>query len=197
MRKVILMITALFLVASVPALGQTKGTKGKDTFGKKVSKFWKKAKKELETAGHELGDAIGFDDQIQREDDLLKIDGTYYMPVYKTNLYKGQDANEYIENCRAQFSKRYPGAVIEAAVIPQTDWIVKTVEQDDEIKGYQQTLYCYVLGRDGDDGYINAKYIYTRYKKVGGNYNPVSGKWGYCERTDVLPNAIYAKLLNK
>ena len=197
MKRVLSMLTAAMLLAVAPLSAQNKKTGTKESFGKKVSKFWKKTKKEMEDAGHELGDAIGFEDRIAREDDLVKVDGTYYMPIYKVNQYKGADADEYCEASRKKFGARYPNADIQSVVIPQGDWISKTVKQNDKIKGYQQTLYCYVLARDGNDGYIYAKFVYARYKDVGGTYNPVSGMWGTWERTDVIPNATYTKLLNK
>ncbi len=197
MKKVLIIHIAILLLTVPSALAQNKKSTSKESFSNKVSKFWKKTKKEMEEAGHELGDAIGFDDRIEREDDLVKVNGVYYMPLYKVNLYNGADTSEYCNESKKKFEARYPNAQIQTVVIPQTNWITKTIKQNDKIKGYQSMLYCYVLARDGNEGYIYAKFIYAKYKDVGGTYRPISGKWGAWDRTDVIPNATYDKLLNK
>ncbi len=197
MRKVLIMFTATMMVVVMPISAQNKKTKPRESLTKKVNKLWNKTKKSVENAGHELGDAIGFEDRVTRESDLVKVDGKYYMPIYKVNLYNSADANEYCDICKKKFKTRYPAATIQSVVIPQASWTSKPVMKNDEVKGYDQTLYCYVLARDGSDGYIYAKFIFERTKDVGGTYSTVSNKWGAWVRTDVITNVTYTKLLEK
>ena len=63
--------------------------------------------------------------------------------------------------------------------------------------GYVQTLYCYVLAKDGDDGYVNARFVFQRQKEVGQQYEHVDGRWPLWERTDVIPMATYEQLKAK
>ncbi len=189
-------IVLVLLLGSVTNVSAQSQDKKKEPFDKKVSKFWKKTKKELEQAGHELGDAIGFNDRIDGKSDLLKVNGSYYMPLYSTDLYIGEDALTYRKTCTQQFRKKYPKVSIQSVAIPQKEWVLETVEKDGELVGYQRTLHCFIIARDGDEGYVNAKFTYRQYKNVGQEFQNVKGWWPKWERTDFMTNSVYEQLLN-
>lgn len=189
-------IVLVLLLGAVTNVSAQSQDKKKEPFEEKVSKFLKKTKKELEQAGHELGDAIGFDDRIGGKSDLLKVNGSYYMPLYSTDLYKGEDALMYRKTCTQQFRKKYPKVSIQSVAIPQKEWVLETVEKDGELVGYQRTLHCFIIARDGDEGYVNAKFTYRQYKNVGQEFQNVKGWWPKWERTDFMTNSVYEQLLN-
>lgn len=195
MKKIGYIVLVLLLGAVTTVSAQKQDTK-KEPFDKKVSKFWKKTKKELEQAGHELGDAIGFDDRIDGKSDLLKVNGSYYMPLYSKDLYKGEDALTFRKTSTQLFSKKYPKVNILSVAIPQKEWVLETVEKDGELVGYQRTLHCFIIARDGDEGYVNAKFTYRQYKNVGQEFQNVKGWWPKWERTDFMTNSVYEQLLN-
>lgn len=189
-------IVLVLLLGSVTNVSAQSQDKKKEPFDKKVSKFLKKTKKELEQAGHELGDAIGFNDRIDGKSDLLKVNGSYYMSLYSKDLYKGEDALTYRKTCTQLFRKKYPKVSIQSVAIPQKEWVLETVEKDGELVGYQRTLHCFIIARDGDEGYINAKFTYQQYKNVGQEFQNVKGWWPKWERTDFMTNSVYEQLLN-
>ena len=195
MKKIGYIVLVLLLESVTNVSAQSKNKK-KEPFDKKVSKFWKKTKKELEQAGHELGDAIGFNDRIDGKSDLLKVNGSYYMPLYSKDLYKGEDALTYRKTCTQLFIKKYPKVSIQSVAVPQKEWVLETVEKDGELVGYQRTLHCFIIARDGDEGYVNAKFTYQQYKNVGQEFQNVKGWWPKWERTDFMTNSVYEQLLN-
>lgn len=195
MKKIGYIVLVLLLGAITNVSAQSQDKK-KEPFDKKVSKFWKKTKKELEQAGHELGDAIGFNDRIDGKSDLLEVNGSYYMPLYSKDLYKGEDALTYRKTCTQLFRKKYPKVSIQSVAIPQKEWVLETVEKDGELVGYQRTLHCFIIARDGDEGYVNAKFTYQQYKNVGQEFQNVKGWWPKWERTDFMTNSVYEQLLN-
>ena len=186
MRRLLTLLAMTLLIGGM-ATAQTKSTKkSEDSFGNKVSKFFKKVKNEITYTADGL---------FSKEDkDLLLVDGNYYMPVYKTNLYAEADGNKLRELCRTSFAGKYPNAKIQSCTLPQNEWLSTPVKKDDNVVGYVQTMYCYVLAKDGEDGYINAKYVFVRTKDVGKSYQQDNSNWGRCLRTDVLTPAIYAEL---
>lgn len=190
-------IMAVALLATgMPAMAQTENTQQTETFGERFSRLAKKTVKEMEKAGHSLGDAIGFDDRVNPEEDgdSVKIGGTYYMPLYTVNLYKGTDARIYTDECRKRFAEKYPEAEIQKVVLPQKEWVSATLKRNSKVTAYTQTMYCYVLAKDGDDGYINARFSFTRTKTPGSTYKHASGGWPKWERTDVIPLADYQQM---
>ena len=50
------------------------------------------------------------------------------------------------------------------------------------------------LAKDGNDGYVNARFKFQRQKEVGRQYEHVANCWPLWERTDVIPMAAYEKL---
>lgn len=186
---------AFLLLGATSNMSAQQPNKKKKTFEEKVSKFVKQTKKELEQAGHELGDAIGFDDRLYSKSDLLRVNGSYYMPLYSKDLYKGEDALTYRKACTQQFRKKYPKVSIQSVTIPQKEWVLETVEKGGELVGYQRTLHCFIIARDGDEGYVNAKFTYRQYKNVGQEFQNVKGWWPKWERIDFMTNSVYEQLL--
>ncbi len=130
-------------------------------------------------------------------EDVVKIKGAYYMPLYGTNLYKGDDANRLRAACQKLFASRYPKAVMKSSALPQTAWLTEENVKGDKTVGYTQTMYCYIVAEDGTGGYINARFAYKRYKDEGGKYAPLSDYWPKWERTDFPTAAVYEKLKKK
>ena len=133
MKKIGYIMVFLLLGAATNVSAQSQDKK-KEPFEKKVSKFWKKTKKELEQAGHELGDAIGFDDRLSGKSDLLKVNGSFYMPLYSKDLYKGEDALTFRKTSTQLFRKKYPKVNIQSVSIPQKEWVLEAVEKDGELE---------------------------------------------------------------
>ena len=194
MKKIGYIMVFLLLGAATNVSAQSQDKK-KEPFEKKVSKFLKKTKKELEQAGHELGDAIGFDDRLSGKSDLLKVNGSFYMPLYSKDLYKGEDALTFRKTSTQLFRKKYPKVNIQSVAIPQKEWVLETVEKDGELVGYQRTLHCFIIARDGEEGYVNAKFTYRQYKNVGQEFQNVKDWWPKWERTDFMTNSVYEQLL--
>ena len=195
MKKIGYIMVFLLLGAATNVSAQSQDKK-KEPFEKKVSKFWKKTKKELEQAGHELGDAIGFDDRLSGKSDLLKVNGSFYMPLYSKDLYKGEDALTFRKTSTQLFRKKYPKVNIQSVSIPQKEWVLEAVEKDGELVGYQRTLHCFIIARDGGEGYVNAKFTFRQYKNVGQEFQNVKGWCPKWERTDFMTNSVYEQLLN-
>lgn len=192
-RLIISVLSALF-IAVIPIEAQsTKSSKDK-SLSSKVSSIWNKAKDDVSDATHKVKRGIGIkDDHV----DEIKIDGVYYMTIYTTNVYKRTDAQTLKAACEELFKARYPQAVVLTEAIPQEDWLTEPLKKNGEVVGYVESVYCYILAKDGGDGYINAKFMFQKYKDVGKTFARVESKWPNWERTDIIPNAVYAKLIEK
>lgn len=194
MKKTVMGFLAALLLIGMPVCAQN--TAKKEPIGKRLSKFWKKTKTTMVNAGHELGDAIGFDDRVDRDTDLKEIDGVKYMPIYSVDLFAKNhpdDDKTLVDLSTAAFKKQYPGATIVSAVVPQVEWLNTAVKEGGKITGYRKRAYCYVLAKDGSDGYINARFFFMSYRKAGGKYIG-SSSWPKWERTDIVPVSAYEKL---
>lgn len=168
-----------------------------ETLGGKISRLLHKGRKSIGKASENFGYKMDEDGHLSKQTDLIKVNGLYYMPLYTVNLYQGAETVQFRTMCRQLFQQKYPNTVIQTVVLPQTEWLRETVEKQETIVGYLQTMYCYIVARDGSDGYINAKFTFQKYKEVGGDYQPLQDKWPKWERTDILSNKIYDKLLSK
>lgn len=192
MRKFFIIMFACFIGHAVcMAQADSVKTKSSQSFGSAVSNFWKKTKQGIKDSG------VAIADEFSHRPGEYRINGTFYMPLYDVNLYKGEDGSVLADTCRVMFNKRYPQALIQSCVLPQTDWIGEEVKKGDEIVGYLYTMYCYVVARDGTDGYINARFLFQRYRDVGRSPAALEGKYPLWERTDVIPAKDYEKLLEK
>lgn len=192
MKKILIAFLGFALSASLPIAAQSNAS-GHKSLGQRISGLWHKTRKNVTNAGKELDSALG----ITETEDVVKVDGVYYMPLYSVNLYDGADGQPLREACKKLFTKRYPQAVIKTVALPQTGWFSSAMEKKGQIVGYMQTMLCYVIARDGSDGYINARFSFKRYKDVGEAYAPLNGSWPKWERTDVLTNKVYSKLIGK
>ena len=186
-----------FGMTALPVNEQTNNKAKKETLVKKVSTFWKKTKKQVTTAGKNIGDAIGVDDLAKKNiEDLKDIDGVKYMPIYTTDIFANNnlsDDEELIKISKDEFVGKYPDAKIVHCVIPQKEWILTAVKEGSKITGYRRYAYSYLLAKDGTDGYINARFIFMEYRDAGENYVK-SGSWPKWDRTDIIPNNVYSKL---
>lgn len=185
-RTLILLAAAMLTVGTATAQTTDSENTESTSFGQKLSKFWKKVKNEV---SYTTSGIFGKEDN-----DLSLIDGNYYMQVYELNLYKDTTGVAMRDMCRARFEALYPVAKVVSCVIPQTYWLSKPVKEDGKTVGYVQTMYCYVLAKDGTDGFINSKYVFMRAKEVGQSYVNDYESWGRLLRTDVLSREIYDEL---
>lgn len=187
MKWMIMVVAGLLMAA--PTWSQSKTKKKISKIGDKVNKFFQNVKDEVTYTADGLFSG--------NNSDLIPVDGTYYMPIYKTNLYNGSGAKSLTALCRSAFLAKYPNASIVSCVLPQKEWNSTPVKNGDDVTGYIQTMYCFVLARDGEDGYINAKYEFVRSRKVGQSYVKDSARWPQMIRTDILTNEVYKKLLDR
>ena len=170
-------------------------TKEKATLGEKFSKAWKGAVESLTEAGHELGDAIGFDDRIYNDNDAVEIGGTKYMPLYLSDVFADKSEGESLkELCRKAFAKDYPAAEIVNVSIPQPAWIENTVKRGGKIARYENRLYCHVLGKDGDSGYINVRYMFETRREPGKAVTHAADRWPKKLYADVMTASVYKQL---
>ena len=193
-KTVICALLAMFFSAS-PTWAQSNNGHQDESLADKVSTIVKKAKSSMQRAGKRVEKAIGINDK-NRDGDEVKIDGTYYMPIYSLNIYNGKDADKFKNTCEKAFTKKYPRTNVLSVTIPQEGWVSKAVKDGGKVIGYLQYMYCYVLAQDGDDGYINARFSFQRYKDVGKEYGSVNGRWPQWDHTDVLTRSVYDELKN-
>lgn len=196
-KNLIYLMFLAFGMTALPVNAQTNNNAKKETLVKKVSTFWKKTKKQVTTAGKNIGDAIGVDDLAKKNnEDLKDIDGVKYMPIYTTDIFANNnlsDDEELIKISKDEFVGKYPDAKIVHCVIPQKEWILTAVKEGNKITGYRRYAYSYLLAKDGTDGYINARFIFMEYRDAGENYVK-SSCWPKWDRTDIIPNNVYSKL---
>ena len=162
--------------------------------------IWKKAKKQVSETGKELGEKIGVDDlkkQRTEDDGLIEVEGMRYMPVYHYDLFVNKNTTadqEMVKLARAAFAKKYPRAQILYSVVPQEDWTSTIVRNGEAVTGYRRRAYAYVVAKDGNDGYLNARFLFREDKQPGQDYVK-SSAWPLLERTDAIPNQVYPKLI--
>lgn len=193
-RRLWTTLVVLSLLTVGPASAQSQ--KEHENLGHKASKLWKKTKKAVVEAGQDIGDTFGTGAHGGTTD-VVRIDGVYYMPIYNRNLYSGKDAEAMRARCKEIFSEKYPQAKVVSVALPQTDWLTVPVKKKNKVTGYMRSMFCYIVARDGSDGYINAKFSYRQSKKAGGTYKALDGYAPAWERTDVLTSDIYQQLLKK
>ena len=192
MRKMMILMLALTMCGISANAQMTKKDTGNGPFKERVSKLWDKTKKTATDVATAIGDEIS-----NSTSGLRRIEGKYYMNVYDVNLYKGDDCATLLDLCRKQFTAKYPTVPIASCVIPQTDWETETVENAGQVTGYVQTLFCYIIGKDGTEGFINAKFVFERKKDVGKQLVNNNMKWPLWTRTDVMTNHVYDRLTSK
>ena len=179
------------VMLSVPADAQSEKAQkvGKD-IQTAVSGFWKKTKKGVNATVEAIGDEFSPDTVGSRY-----IKGTRYMRVYDTNLYTEADGEGLRDLCRTQFEKKYPQAKILSCVIPQQKWESVPVRRNGDIVAYKLRLECYVLAKDGDEGYINARYRFEKRKEIGKTVEQNAEKWPELVRVNALTSDVYQELV--
>ena len=202
MKKMNSMVMAIALLTiALPMNAQTNRNKQQKSLVKKVTTIWNNAKKQVKQTGKDIGEKIGFDDMAAKEQDtdLIEVDGMKYMPIYNFDLFMSghaADDAELVRLSREAFTKRYPNAKILYAVVPQKDWLNTVLKNGDSVVGYRREAYCFIVAKDGSDGYLNARFLFSADRKVGGEYMK-NNSWPRWERTDVLPNQVYDKLIQQ
>lgn len=196
-----IVIAMALLTMALPMNAQTNKNKQQESLVKKVTTIWNNAKKQVKQTGKDIGEKIGFDDMAAKEQDtdLIEVDGMKYMPIYNFDLFMSghaADDAELVRLSREAFTKRYPNAKILYAVIPQKDWLNTVLKNGDSVVGYRREAYCFIVAKDGSDGYLNARFLFSADRKVGGEYMK-NNSWPRWERTDVLPNQVYDKLIQQ
>ena len=192
MKKMMIMTILALMITCGASAQMTEKPTGKGPLKERVHNFWKQARESV----NDVVDKV--QDNLENENSgLRRVKGKYYMNIYDTNLYKGADCEELCAMCKKEFMAKYPAVAIRSVVIPQTEWLTSTVESEGQVTGYAQTLYCYILAKDGNEGFINAKFVFERQKKVGEPAMNNRVKWPLWIRTDVLTNEVYERLLTK
>jgi len=200
MKKQYLVLMAAFLpTVTLPVGAQNNKNNQQETLVGKVSKLWKDAKKQIDKTGKDIGEKIGFDELASKkhEADLIEVDGMKYMPIYNFDLFMSghaADDAELVRLSREAFTKRYPNAKILYAVVPQKDWLNTVLKNGDSVVGYRREAYCFIVAKDGSDGYLNARFLFSAERVAGGEYVK-SNSWPRWERTDVIPSHVYPKLI--
>lgn len=193
--KKLFVLFALLLTVNSMVLAQETAVKPQEKIGKAVKKTYKSARKQMNRATHQVGETIGLEAKTTNpEPDDVKIKGCYYMPIYDVNLYHGHEYKEFTTACLKAFKEKYPTIEILSCVIPQTEWMQEDVQQNGRVLGYSQYLLCFILARDGQEGYVNARFAFRKYKEVGGQFLPIETIWPAWERTDVIPAQVFTKL---
>lgn len=164
---------------SAQAQSESKTHKAKETIAQKAKKVWSDAKKSVNSTADIIKGELG----ISNGRDSVRMK---YMPIYTDNEYEGGDMYKLIQSCRDDFQARCPKCEIVSSVIPDKDWTTLNMTQGGVVVGYVQELRCYVLGKDGQDGYIYMEYTYKRSKNVGGDYVNTDW-WPRMTRMDIIP----------
>lgn len=193
--KKIKMMVMLAMLCALPASAQIdsngvahEGDAEKTTFKDKVSDAWTNTKEAVNTTADKVRKKLGYDDEKQARTRVK------YMPIYTKHKFTDSASDEMVEMCKEKFYQRYPEANILSAVIPSEKWQSEPVYKNGDIVGYLETVYCYILARDGRDGYLNAEYTFQRHKTVGCPYEKVAAKWPEFTRVDNFNSEVYQQI---
>lgn len=198
-KKNLVLMTLALLIVSLPMNAQKNRNNQQQSFVKKVTSIWNKAKKQVSDTGKDIGEKIGINEisSKQKDVDLVEVDGKKYMPIYNFDLFVNSHTKEDAELVRLSreaFMKKYPNAEIMYAVVPQQDWLHTALRDGSKVTGYRRRAYCFVVAKDGSDGYLNARFLFSAERVAGGEYVK-SNSWPRWERTDVIPSHVYPKLI--
>ena len=187
------LIASLLIMAALPVAAQKKTTTPpQQPIAKRVSDFFKKAKKQVSATGQRIGEVIGLD-QRDSDKDLITVDEIKYMPVYTKDLMTNrEDAAKLKAAAKAEFSKKYPKVEVISTVVPQTDWNHFAITKK-KITGYKRRAYVYILGRDGDDAFLHACYLFEAEREPGQEYVNAR-EYPQLQRVDAIPASVLSKL---
>lgn len=187
MKRKMMMLMAASLILAAPATAQED-----EGVGGAVAKVWNNTKKKVRNSTRRVKEKFNIDDAAA---DLREIDGHKYMLLYRTDLFKGEGAQDFKDQCLRAFKQKYPEVTVMNCVIPQTDWVSSTSRSvTGKVTKYVKTVYCYILAKDGSDGYINARFSFRQLKKVGGKWKNDSSNWPNWEDTDILTPEVYRQM---
>lgn len=188
-RKLWMMVMATMMVACPMQAQEDSG------IGEAVSKVWNNTKKKVRNSTRRVKENFNINDAAA---DLREIEGHKYMQLYRQDLYKGAEATDFKEQCMMEFHRKYPEVEVMSCVIPQADWENSTIRSaTGKVKKYAKIMYCYILAKDGSDGFINARFSFRQLKKVGGKWKNDASNWPNWERTDVMTPDVYKQLKNE
>ncbi|CCY02961.1 putative uncharacterized protein [Prevotella sp. CAG:924] len=191
--KTSILIACMAMMVTTPTFAQTEVREG-NNLPNAMTKLWNKAKNGVKKTGRKVGGFLGVGNE--QDMDLIDIDGVEYMPIYTKNLFYS-DSTQMILTCQHDLLSKYPSAKILNAVIPQATWDESELHDSGKVVGYRRRAYCYVLATDGNDGYINARYLFMSEKKGGHDWTQVKDEWAKCERVDIIPASAYTQLKEK
>lgn len=163
----------------------------KRTPKERLNTLFRDIKRGIRKTGDSLNELLGGDSDSDKT--LVEVDGVSYMPVYTTNRFTADSTGMYVA-CRSDFMRRYSRATVISTVIPQETWDESVMKDNKKIVMYRRRAWCYVLAKDGEDGYINARYAFVQLRKPGQKWLAPEGYWPKFERADAIPNAHYKKL---
>src|SRR3712207_560240 len=125
--------------------------------------------------------------------DLITVDDIKYMPVYTKDLMTNrEDAAKLKAAAKAEFSKKYPKVEVISTVVPQTDWNHFAITKK-KITGYKRRAYVYILGRDGDDAFLHACYLFEAEREPGQEYVNAR-EYPQLQRVDAIPASVLSKI---
>ncbi len=181
----IVMLAAIFMAS--PAVAQED-----NSVSGTVSKIWNNTKKKVRNSTRSVKEEFNINDAAA---DLREIDGHKYMLLYRKDNFRDDAAQEFKDRCLQEFKDKYPEVTVLNCVIPQDQWIDTTSRSaTGKVTRYVKTIFCYILAKDGPDGYINARFSYRQLKKVGGKWKNDKSNWPNWERTDVMTPDVYKQL---
>ena len=123
MKRYIISASLLLCSCMCTVSAQTSTSNKTESLGSKISRILNRARKSANKAGKQVGYTLDADGHLNKENDLIKVSGLYYMPLYTVNLYQGKEAAEFRETVRKKFMEKYPQTKLQTVVIPQTDWL--------------------------------------------------------------------------
>lgn len=186
------MIALALLIFTMPAYAQTT-VKDNKTPKERLQDFLGETQRGMEEAGKTISDF--FNSEFNSSSDEINIDGVRYMKLHTVNMFYA-DSVGMLNLCRQDFARRYPKAKILSVAIPQEKWIDTASKEGGKITAYKREVNCYVLGKDGTDGYINARYSFKSMREPGNSWVKPKEYWPHFDRADAIPN-VHFKQLNK
>jgi hypothetical protein len=159
----------------------------------RFSQLLGETKKGMEKAGKTISDFFG--GIAAKDSDEVMIDGVKYMRIHSVNLFEGDDS-AMLTLCREDFIRRYPNTTIVSVAIPQASWTETALKEKGKIVAYRRVAQCFVLAKDGTDGYINARYGFRCSRTPGKKWVKPAEYWPKFERADAIPN-VHFRQLNK
>lgn len=162
--------------------------------GKRLDTLLKDIERGIQKTGESLSELLSLD--AKGDTGLVEIDGARYMPLCTTDRFAA-DSLSMRQTCRGAFLRRYDAATVVSVTMPQEGWQQTVVMENKKVAKYKRRAVCYVLAKDGADGYINARYAFEQCRCPGGKWERLEGHWPKLERVDAIPNAHYKRLLGQ